>query len=306
MNQLPRAPTFPAIPPEIQEVVEEPIVDYKNTPPVGDLRERFVAKDATLPSPTRQIPAIPPTAQAAKMPAMETSTSAVPVVPLPVRESRSRIKNILLWRDPKVTGLIFACEMLFFYLTLFRGQSILAVFGGLLSMYLIIGVIVVNVNNMAGGQLDKYIKRPAVETPIFKKETVNFWAETLMDEGNDIGGYMRNVLYCDNPKLTLSWIFVALTIYIVGKYFSLLPVFFVIFLLSFSMPLVYEKNQKEVDAVLAKFADAASKHLEKTREISVKQASKYRDMAAQKLETGPPAVRSLAEKIRSTPAKKSM
>ncbi len=305
MSRIPRAPTFPAVPAEIQEVEEEPIADYKNIS-ARDRQERSVPKQGSIPAPARHIPKIPVAPRSASMDTTSTSSSGVPVVPLPVAKSRSRIKNILLWRNPKVTGLIFASEMLFFYFTLYRQQSILAVFGGLLTMYLIVGIIVVNVNKMAGGQLDKYIKRPAVEVPIFKKETVNFWAETLMDEGNDIGGYFRNVLYCDNNKLTMSWIFVALTIYIVGKYFSLLPVFFVVFLLSFSLPLVYEKNQKDFDAVLSKVADVASKHLEKTHKYSVEQATKVRDIAAKKLEQGPPAARSLADKIRSTPAKKSM
>lgn len=235
-----------------------------------------------------------------------TSTSAsVPVVPLPVAQSRSRIKNMLMWRNPKLSGIVFAVCMLFFYLTLFRKQSIVAVLGGLMTLYLIVGLMVVNVNNMVGNQLDKFIKRPAVSEPLFKKELVNYWAETLMDEGNEIGEVLRDVLYCDDTKRTVGWIFISLTVYIIGKYFSMLPVFFVLTLVAFSLPLLYERNKKEVDGALAKAGAEASRHIEVGRKIGVEKALKVKELAATKLEKAPPGVKSFTKKLGLTPAKKA-
>lgn len=231
--------------------------------------------------------------------------SSVPVVPLRVAQSRSRIKNVLMWRNPKLSGMILAACMLFFYLTLFRRQSIVAVLGGLMTLYLIVGLMVVNVNNMVGNQLDKYIKRPAAEKPIFKKELVNYWAETLMDEGNEIGDVLRNVLYCDDTKLTVGWIFLSLAVYIIGKYFSMLPVFFVLTLAAFSLPFLYERNKKEVDGVIAKASAEASKHIETGRKLGVEKALKVKELAANKLEKAPPGVKNITKRLGLTPLKKA-
>lgn len=304
MNPLPRAPTFPALPADIQEVEEVPIGDYKtNHPRASPLQKRYVK--GSSPSSARKPPADPARTRAMdERPNSSTSASSgVPVVPLRVAKGRSRMKEILLWRDLKTSGMLFGIGMVFFYFTLYRGQSMLAVFGGFMTMYLIVGSIVVNVNKVTGGKLDKYIKRPAVVEPVFKKDAVNWWMETIMDEGNDMVGYFRDLMYCDHPKLSGMWIGISLVLYIVGKYFSIIPIMFAVFLLSFSLPLIYEKNQKDLDAKLAKIADMAEKHFEKTREISMKQANKYRDLAANKMETGPLAVRGLADKIRATPVK---
>lgn len=301
MNPPKRAPTFPVLPAHIQEVEEEPISDYKSSSRVSDLQKRYVKPDAAARNPSAD--PIRSRAMDDRTNSSTSGSSNVPVVPLRVAKGRSRMKEILLWRDPKTTGMIFAAGMVFFYFTLYRGQSMLAVVGGLMTMYLIIGAIVVNVNKVAGGQLDKYIKRPAVVEPVFKKEAVNWWAETIMDEGNDMVGYFRDLMYCDHPKLTGIWIGISLVLYIVGKYFSLIPILFVMFLLAFSLPLVYEKNQKDLDAKLAKIADIAEKHFEKTREMSMQQANKMRDLAAKKMETGPQAIRGYADKIRATPVK---
>lgn len=195
--------------------------------------------------------------------------------------------------------------MLFFYLTLFKKLSILSVLGALLAMYLSTGLVIVNVNNMTGNKLDPYIARPSVSTPIFKKEVVNHWAETVMEEGNEIGNDVRDVLYCDKTNLTLTWIFLGLVAYIAGRYFSLLPVFFVLTLLAFSLPLAYEKNKTEVDNAVAKATECASKHLETGRKIAGERAGQLREIAAEKLDKAPPAIRSTAARVGLAPAKKS-
>lgn len=232
----------------------------------------------------------------------------VPVVPLPVA-SRSRLRGVLLWRDPKVSGAVFGCCMLFFYLTLFKGLSILSVVGALAAMYLVVGLVVVNVNRVAGGQLDKYIARPAVGTPFLRKESVSRWADTFLEEGNELAEDVRAVIYCDDAPLTLTWIAASVTLFFAGKYFSLLPLFFAVTLAAFTAPLAYEKNKEQVDDALAKASESAAAHGQSARKAAGAHAARLRDTAADRagplLDKAPPAARDFAAKLGITPKKKA-
>lgn len=287
----PRAPTFPSF------------IDQQ--PDTSSLKTPTSCPDPE-PSPYVNMDQSTPHAGLSTPTASSTSAS-IPAVPLPVAQSKSRIRAILLWRDPKITGIIFGADMLFFYLTLVRGLSVLSVCGLLFGLYLTFRLAAFHVNKHMGGKFDNYLARPPASTPLFRRDSMMHVVDTIVEEGNEISEQLRDIIYCDKMGVTAAWMFVALVIYVAGNWFSLVSVFFLASLAVFSLPLAYEKNKKQVDDALAKASDTASRHLESGRRAAAEQAVKLRDAAVEKstpyLEKAPPVARNLAVKMGLTPKK---
>ena len=129
-----------------------------------------------------------------------------------------------------------------------------------------------DVKKMTRNRLDTYIARPATPSPLFRKEVVNNWAETIIEDGNKPGNDICDVLYCGKTGLTVAWIFLELFAFVAGKYFLLLPVFVELTLEAFSLPGVYENNKKEVDNVGAEATESASKHMKIGRTMAGERA----------------------------------
>lgn len=269
MSSLPRAPTFP----KFVESANSTTDSEARAAAVSDSMPGKVVEDA-----------------AAMLGQQATRASTTPVQ----ARSRSRVKNLLLWRDPKASAVAFCLMLAFFYCTLFKGLSIVAVIGGAGVLCLVPGLILVRVNSLSGGKLDGYIKRPAVSKPFFGKESVEALAEVMLDEGNEVADAVRDVMYCDKTGLTVSWIVISLVVYIVGSYFSLLPVFFVFSLGCFTVPLAYEMNKSKVDTAL-----------EKAGGVATERALKFKDLAVTKLEASP-AVQKVSRQLGLTPVKKRL
>lgn len=277
MSAPPRAPTFPAFVDELKDIDDKVLDENKNL-------------SKSRPAPIVDMTDVP-----------TTGSAGVPVVPLPVSQSRSRVRAVLLWRDPKLSALVFGVCMLFFYLTLVKGLSVLSVIGALSGLYLFIGAIVVRVNAYTGGKLDKYVARPAPGTPLLRRDVMYRAVDTIVEEANDIGEEIRDVLYCEKVGVTALSLVVSVALYYLGKYCSVLVVLLVTTLASFTLPLLYEKNKKQVDDAVAKATDIASKKMEMGRKVVEEKAIKARDVVAAKsaplLDKAPPAAKNLAEKI---------
>lgn len=277
----PRAPTFPAFIDQVKEVDDSDFVHSSLKPPVLVNMEDH-SHSSSVPD-------------------------TVPVVPLPVAPSKSRIRAVFLWRDPKLSAVVFCADMLFFYLTLIRGLSVLSVIGALFGLYVILRFVLHNINSKVGGKLDKYIARQPEGTPLFKRESFMRIADTIVEEGNENAVLLTDIIHCDNNSVTLACIAAAFFVYVLGMYCSLLSVIFVLTILAFSLPLAYEKNKKKVDDAVAKATDMASRHLETGRRAATERAVQLRDVAAERsaplLEKAPPAARQFAERIGLTPKK---
>lgn len=264
----PRAPTFPAFIDQVEEVSET---------------------DFIKPSPVRV-----PHPRAMSSP----SSDAVPIVPLPVSQRKSVVRAVLLWREPKVSALYFSATMVFFYLTLLRGLSVLSVLGMFLAVYQLLGVVIVNVNKRMGHKFDKHIARPPPGTPFVPEDVATRFAQAFVEEVNDVQDTLRNVIYCDTIEYSAASLVFGITLYFMGCYVSFLWVVFAAILALFSLPLMYEKNKKQVDDVLAKTSDTMAKQIS----IGQKLAS---ERTAALLEKAPPAARDFADRVGLTPKKKA-
>jgi Reticulon len=224
--------------------------------------------------------------------------------------SRSKLRAILTWKDPKVSAAALLVCLVFYYLTLWKGYSILSVIGAGTATFLTLCLVAVNANkSFLGGSLDRFVKRSATSSPMFSTAAAYRFADVFVEEGNEFAEDARDVIYCENTGLTVAYIFVGVIVYFVGKSFSLLPVFFVFTLLAFTLPIAYEKNKKTVDNAVTQASAVASKHLESGRKVAVDRSYQLKDLAAERsalyLEKAP-AMKNLAAKVGFTPSKKAM
>lgn len=220
---------------------------------------------------------------------------------MPVMTSRSKVKAVLLWKDVKLTGLVVAVCVLFFYLTLGRGLSVLSVLGALWAGYLVLGSVVVRANSSLGGKLDRYVKRPERGTPFLRRDALYRAVDTVVEEVNEVGDEIRDVLYCQDVGLTVGGALGGIAVYYIGMYCSMLVVLVILTVGLFTIPVLYEKNKKQVDDAVAKVSDVAAKKMEVGRKAMGEQVAKAREVAVEKSaplwDKAPPAARNLAQKI---------
>jgi hypothetical protein len=287
MSAPPRAPTFPHLDSNPFKVVDSTLDDNTSVSTSG-----LSATPSDYPSSF----VTPPR----KMSAASSSTAAAP------GRRPSRLLAILTWKDPKVSGVAAGACLAFFYLTWYKQISIMSLAGATLAAYLAFGLLVVNLNNMSGRKLDKFVTRPASPPPTFSTERAYAIADILVAEGNDFMADARDLLYCDNTPLSVAWIGIGLAIYLLGK-LPFLPVLMVIIIAAFTLPLAYLKNKKLVDEKFAQASEIAGKHFETGKKVAGERAYQFKDMAAERsapyLEKAP-AVKSLADKVGFTPSKK--
>lgn len=222
----------------------------------------------------------------------------VPKVPLPVSSGKSRLRSLLMWEDRKLSSAVFSFCMLFFYMTLWKGLSILSVIGSLMFFYLCAGLLITQLNSAFHGPIDKYIKKPPRGELFFRREVVEKWADTIMDIGNAYADDLRDVIYCDDPKLTAKWIGISIGIYLLGIIFSPLWLLFLGMICAFSLPLAYERNKKQVDQTVQRAKEVSTQKAREIKEVTQQKAAPY-------LEKAHPMVKQTAEKMGITPQRKT-
>lgn len=273
----PRAPTFPSFVPEVPEVDDSDFLDND---------DNMLNPQSTAPS------SIHGTATSGSAPS--SGSGSVPVVPLPVSKRSSVIASVLLWRDPKLSGLIFGTAMFFFYLTLVRDNSVLSILGLLFALYQLAIVSLRFAKQKFTLNLRFISERPSDDTPLFRQDSAIRWANLLVEEGNQVQHVLRDIIYCDVPQSTTACILVGMNVYFIGQFVSFLAVLFVLTLILFTVPLAYEKNKKQVDDTMARAADALS-----TKITSFKRVAE--DKTTTLLDKAPPAVRQLAKRAGMNP-----
>lgn len=271
----PRAPTFPSF------VADVPEVDDSD----------FVDDDDHVSNPRSTAP---PSIPGGGSMSLSAPSHTVPVVPLPVSKRSSVIASVFLWRDTKLSGLLFGAAMFFFYLTLVRENSVLSILGLLFALYQLVIVGLRSAKHKFKLNLRFISERPPGDTPLFRQDTAARWANLLVEEGNDIKDILRDIIYCDAPQSTTACILVGMNVYFIGQFVSLLAVLFVLTLFLFTIPLAYERNKKQVDDTMARAANTLS-----TKATSCKRLAE--DKTTQLLDKAPPAVRQLAQRAGMNP-----
>eukprot|EP00172_Hildenbrandia_rubra_P000784 Plantae.Rhodophyta-Hildenbrandia_rubra.ctg1442.p1 GENE.Plantae.Rhodophyta-Hildenbrandia_rubra.ctg1442~~Plantae.Rhodophyta-Hildenbrandia_rubra.ctg1442.p1 ORF type:complete len:290 (-),score=63.30 Plantae.Rhodophyta-Hildenbrandia_rubra.ctg1442:422-1291(-) len=261
----PQAPKYPSLTDDVVKEVDDS--EYtsatSNLTPAKDNKSSTIMTDSsTYTTPVR-------------------NSTGVPKVHLPVSSGKSRLRKLLMWEDRKFSAVMFTLAMLFFYLTLWKGLSILSVSGALFGLYLLSGTIIVYVNQALNGPFDKFVKKPPRGEPFFRKEVVEKWTSTFMDMGNELADDIRDVLYCENPKVSSKWMGISFGVYVLGIWFSPLVLLFLATIFAFSLPLLYHRNKKQVDDAAAKALEVSRAKAAQAYELSARKAVQAKKAVSQ-------------------------
>eukprot|EP00281_Chroomonas_sp_CCMP1168_P021989 CAMPEP_0206230634 /NCGR_PEP_ID=MMETSP0047_2-20121206/10376_1 /ASSEMBLY_ACC=CAM_ASM_000192 /TAXON_ID=195065 /ORGANISM="Chroomonas mesostigmatica_cf, Strain CCMP1168" /LENGTH=208 /DNA_ID=CAMNT_0053654095 /DNA_START=22 /DNA_END=648 /DNA_ORIENTATION=+ len=167
------------------------------------------------------------------------------------------VMDILLWKDPKWSGIALLVGLLWFFLTTLGGYTVLALASVFIMLNLIVSIIASLVSAWYGeGLPDK--KAPQVEI-----EAVKQAVGTAVEAVNGFIKWYANVLKGGNMMGALQVVGGLLLTYVIGNWFSAYVLLFIAFLGAFCGPVGYSKNKALVDAQVAKIKGQLDKTIDK-------------------------------------------
>jgi len=228
------------------------------------------------------------------------------------------VKKLFYWRDPKVTGPVFLAGNVIFIATLFYKRTLLNIFSLACMWYLIVGFAVVNLSKLAVGFVGPdFVKKPELGKQYISRALVESKLDAFIQHGNKAIDEIKKAVYCVDNSATIRYIGIAFALIIVGRLFSDMLLLYLVFLAAFIGPIVYEKNQKEIDAKIAEGRQLADAKLAEGRKMADAKYGEFKKVAAEKTEVyraqlsekATPyleknaAARGIAEKVGLTPKK---
>jgi len=254
-------------------------------------------------------------------PVMDTSAaSGLPKVPLNVKPASSAsvsgriaqttVKDVIYWKNVKVTGTLFALGNLFFFLTLVSKYTFLRVAATFTFLYFCLGFAIVNGSKAAVGFVgENAVPRPTLGGSYINKASIQEHIDDVLFLINSGIDEIKKALYCVDNVFTLKLIGFFFALSLVGRIFPDLVLAYLIFLALFLGPITYEKNQEKIDEYIDKARKEAAVHYEKGMVVAKEKAGKLKDTIAEKgtplLEKNP-RLREMAERAGFTPQKKTM
>mmetsp|Transcript_22539 Transcript_22539/g.37213 ORF Transcript_22539/g.37213 Transcript_22539/m.37213 type:complete len:262 (-) Transcript_22539:206-991(-) len=166
-------------------------------------------------------------------------------------------RDVLLWKNPYISGGIFLIGNLFFFLVTFGGYSVMSIFSYLLMLEIGISFLYVNFFAIVSNLLfKKPYRKGASEGPVGRqvyvsKSLVQKQLEALAPLFADLENTAVNTLLCTDNVLALKGLGALFVVAQVGRFFSTLTLLYLGFLGAFTLPKLYELKQKEVDEVVA-------------------------------------------------------
>uniref|UniRef100_A0A7S2ZRI1 Reticulon-like protein n=1 Tax=Rhodosorus marinus TaxID=101924 RepID=A0A7S2ZRI1_9RHOD len=181
-------------------------------------------------------------------------TMAVPPTGGPTGEvlEETFVEKVVLWRDLKLSGAIFGAVNLICILTLFLKYSFLSVFSFLVMALLVASFLFKNAAKLLEGHLGKdNIPQPSFGLEPFQAEAIQAKVPQIVDFLNENITKIRDVVTCKDNKTTLKALGATFGVYLVGRIFPDLVLFYLLFLAAFILPKVYELNKDEIDKAAA-------------------------------------------------------
>mmetsp|Transcript_67959 Transcript_67959/g.167867 ORF Transcript_67959/g.167867 Transcript_67959/m.167867 type:complete len:209 (-) Transcript_67959:706-1332(-) len=177
-----------------------------------------------------------------------------------------QVTKILFWKDVKVSGAVFGAGMVWFYMTMWGGYTVMSA----LSLLLILHLIVSLVKNLAmrsqqpeaPPQIDAEAAKKGVETAIVQLNSFLQWYWTLLG--------------ASNLMAALQVVGVLLCTWTIGSWFQFYTLLFLAFLVSFSVPVAYHANKKLCDEKIAMISGHVMAAIEKVK-AKIPKAGKSED-----------------------------
>mmetsp|Transcript_11699 Transcript_11699/g.20073 ORF Transcript_11699/g.20073 Transcript_11699/m.20073 type:complete len:404 (+) Transcript_11699:192-1403(+) len=242
---------------------------------------------ATQPKEVEEIMADPVATTSTTFPTAEAVDGYLAKIKLPVaaKEPVTTFTDLVKWKNPYLTGLIFGTLNIIFILVLFKGYSLLRVFSSAAVFYLVTGFVVVNISRLLKGFLERdLIAPPKLPQEYIRKEVVMDKADALIKFGNHFINACVKAMYCVDSKQTLQLAGIAYGLSIVGMIIPDMVLIYLTVLVVFTFPIVYEKYQKEIDDAWVKIKKLLEQYYQMGKEEATKRSAEFQKVAAKKVE----------------------
>ncbi|ODV91654.1 hypothetical protein CANCADRAFT_74210 [Tortispora caseinolytica NRRL Y-17796] len=190
-------------------------------------------------------------------PAAATTAPSAPVAPatdIPVDKqptaSKYSVKQVLLWKNPVVTGGILAFIIIGMVISTKLDMPRLLV---RLTAFYLCGVAAVEFGSAkAKGQSKGFVTSFKPAKPVVKASCIESRAEKIASKANCAVSGLYSIVYAENPAVTALLGFSVLLLMGLLRTFSLLTIFRMTILLAFAVPPLYVKYEKQVHHYFSK------------------------------------------------------
>ncbi|EEQ39925.1 hypothetical protein CLUG_04053 [Clavispora lusitaniae ATCC 42720] len=189
----------------------------------------------------------------------------------PIVQSSSAT-SLLTWKDPVATGKVFG-----------------AIIGALLLVKInvanhffhlaYIGLLAAAAAEYAGklvtgqGFVTKYVGTPKSHSKVFKESVL----PALADASECAEKRLHKIIFAQDIEATLKAAGAAYILFKLTSWFSVYSLIFTSVLLTFSVPLVYQSNKKEIDAAVAQYSKIAKEKSAEYTKIAHDKAAPHID-----------------------------
>jgi len=213
--------------------------------------------------------------------------SFLPAIKLPVAATKApaTARDVFMWRNPYLTGVIFGSVNIIFFLVFFFGYSLLRVFASAALLLLIIAFIGVNASKLLVGFTGKeIIPKPTLGFQYFREDVWLKHAKTAISIINHSIDIIRKAFYCVDNKQTLRFAGVLYALSLIGRFIPDMVLIYLTFLTTFTAPILYETYQTEIDVYLEKLKKLLEEYYAIGKEQVSKQTAEMQKTVGAKME----------------------
>mmetsp|Transcript_23676 Transcript_23676/g.40742 ORF Transcript_23676/g.40742 Transcript_23676/m.40742 type:complete len:255 (+) Transcript_23676:78-842(+) len=166
--------------------------------------------------------------------------------------SASSVRDILNWKNPVLSGVIFGIGNFFFYLLLFRGYTVLSLLAYGLLAEVVICFAYVNFFNVVSNLLVKKPSGTDSTAPASRRQfhlsrdVVGCHIDAAIPYLNVVEDTVMNILLCTDNVLALKGMAALFCAAVLGNLFSFATLCYLAFLGAFGGPKLYEMHRLQI------------------------------------------------------------
>jgi hypothetical protein len=186
------------------------------------------------------------------------------------KKSSSPSFELLYWEDPVESGIVFGLGLFVFYCFVIREHTVLSLLASVIEFNLIINGLHLLLKKTPLFEYVKSYVPTKLPTVLDAAKTVSKLPLTLavMNLGVSCFSWVadhvtKSLTECNSIAEFLAVFTGTYAVYLFGSWFSPTSLFFIAFLIAFSVPKTYQMFQKPIDAKLNEFSDKANEQYSK-------------------------------------------
>lgn len=208
-----------------------------------------------------------------------------------------QLSDLIMWRNAYRTAAVFVLGNVFFFSTTVRKLSMMTVFANLTMTLVGLGAVVVQLSKLLARMTNS---EPLVDTSAPSKQFISpelfqKHSHSVVEAINSLSETVRHAIYCKDLRLTAKVFGAAFLLRIAGRMFEAMKLGWMLFLLAFTAPKVYELKHEEIDAAMSKVRPMVEEKAKQAMSVGKEKAR----VLKQKM---PPQVQQMADKVADTVA----